>query len=163
MVTLQGCLSHVESRLGSTVLHKFDSTFSLLPLDSPAPVNASTVFVIEDDPGLRLLLYKSLQSARYSVIAVHNTAAILGYFTQYAIDVVILDLDMPVSVGFALCEAIHHHSNAGIIVTSLRNSYEMKVKAACCGAHAFLPKPIRLADLQCAVQGVTSKPVLKHW
>jgi DNA-binding response OmpR family regulator len=134
----------------------------LLPFCPPWTVNASTVLVIEDDPGLRLLLYKSLQIARCSVIAVHNTAAILGYFAQFTIDVVVLDLDMSLSIGFDLCEAIHRRSAAGIIVTSLWNTYEIKAKATYCGAHSFLPKPIRLADLHCAVQGVTSKSALKH-
>jgi CheY-like chemotaxis protein len=69
-----------------------------MPPQSPAP----TVLVIDDDPGIRLLMTSFLKLEGFESIAAANGKEALAYLRDGgAVNVILLDLKMPVMDGWA--------------------------------------------------------------
>ena len=66
----------------------------------------STVLVVDDDPGARLLVGTALEMAGFRVIAAADGAAALRRFREHPADCVVLDVVMPGMNGFEVCIAL---------------------------------------------------------
>lgn len=108
--------------------------------------------MVDDEPGLRLLLTQALRRDNYTVIEANNGAEALALFTQQPIHLVILDLMMPLLDGFTTCITLRQHSSVSILVLSAHAEPRVQQQARQCGANHCLKKPVRLAELQSAVQ-----------
>ncbi len=67
---------------------------------------ASTVLVVDDDPGARLLVGTALEMAGFRVFAASDGASALAQFREQAADCVVLDVVMPGMNGFEVCSAL---------------------------------------------------------
>lgn len=135
----------------------------LLPKTSqtlhPMPVFEARVLVVEDDAALRRLLTMLLERENYHVVAVANGAEAVSTFAQYAFDLILMDIMMPIMDGLSACAHIRTHSAVPIILLSAFSSAEIKAKAKNSGASHFLHKPIRPKELKQQLQQFLSKPV----
>jgi len=105
------------------------------------------VLLVDDDPSIRRSLMVELRAAGYDV-----TVAVDGQQAQTATaavdyDVVITDLAMPFSDGFALISAIRERSRTPIIVLSVRERERDKVRALDLGADDYITKPFSVPEL----------------
>ena len=66
----------------------------------------STVLVVDDDPGARLLASTALEMAGFRVVSAADGAAALARFGEQAVDCVVLDVVMPGMSGFDACSAL---------------------------------------------------------
>jgi CheY-like chemotaxis protein len=67
--------------------------------------NQRTVLVVDDHPDLRLSLQRLLERAGYHVLEAGNGAEGLEQLRRARVDVVVLDIDMPVMNGRAFLAA----------------------------------------------------------
>jgi DNA-binding response OmpR family regulator len=127
-----------------------------LPLDAGMALSDELtkplLLIAEDDVVLRRLLTATLEHAHYRVIAVANGAEAVRVFQQHKVDLVILDIMMPVMDGLAACTQIRALSTVPILLLSAFSSTEVKYKARRSGASLFLNKPIRPAELKQHIQ-----------
>ena len=122
------------------------------------------VLVVEDDPEIRKLLRKYLDKLSFEVTEAATgkaALALLGDSAQF--ELVCLDLMLPESSGYAICEYIRSTPklrDTPVLVISARSMPPDRALAEEAGANAYLIKPIRwnsfAATVQELVPGVAS-------
>lgn len=117
----------------------------------------SVILIVEDDPALRMLLEKSLQKSTRRIIGAGNGQEALQLFASQPVDLVILDVMMPLMDGFETCGELRKLSTVPIIMLSALSSASAEAHAMRQGVDAFLRKPVSLAALQLSVQSLLAK------
>jgi CheY-like chemotaxis protein len=116
------------------------------------------LLLAEDDVILRKLLTKILESAGYRVVSVMNGAEAVLAFQQQPIDLVLLDVMMPIMDGLGACTKIRGLSNVPIVMLSAFSSKDVVARAERNGASLFLHKPIRPTELKHHIQALLQMP-----
>ena len=100
------------------------------------------VAVVDDDPRLRLLLEEELQDLGVVPLLCDNGAALMALLEKQSVDLILLDLMMPVMDGFACLDAlrVRRHQGPVVVVTAHGDaSYRQRVLEA--GASDYILKP----------------------
>jgi two-component system, OmpR family, KDP operon response regulator KdpE len=105
------------------------------------------VLVIDDDPTLCATLVRELAAAGYDTASAGDGAAGAALFADSEPDLVITDLAMPVADGFAVVAAVRKAGRTPVIVLSVREGEEDKVRALDLGADDYVTKPFSLREL----------------
>lgn len=105
------------------------------------------ILVIEDDPQIRKFLTITLTSHDYAVIPAETGNEAVRLATSIKPDAVLLDLGLPDMDGTHVIASIREWSKLPIIVLSVRNQEEEKVKAFDLGANDYVTKPFGTAEL----------------
>jgi two-component system KDP operon response regulator KdpE len=112
------------------------------------------VLVIDDEPQIRRALRVFLEQNHHEV---HLAASGEEGLDQAALtlpELVILDLAMPGLNGYEVCKQLRTWSKAPIIVLSVRDQEEDKIKALDMGADDFLTKPFGMGELLARMRAV---------
>ena len=121
---------------------------------TPAPDNAATVWIVDDDRGVRFVLATALREAGHAVEAFENAADALSALAARAHggtlpDLVFTDVRMPGDDGLVLLERLKAaHPALPVVVMSAYTDIASTAGAFRGGAHEFLSKPF---DLDAAV------------
>jgi CheY-like chemotaxis protein len=75
-----------------------------------------TILVVEDDPHVRQLVKRVLQSVGYQVAEALDVADAQAHFAQHSPDLVLTDLHMPDMDGLALARWIREQNAVPIVV-----------------------------------------------
>ncbi len=106
------------------------------------------ILVGDDDQTATLLAQTALEQAGFEAVCVPNGAEALARFEAGGIDLVVLDVEMPVLDGFAACAAIRA-SPAGlhtpILMLTGRDDLASIEQAFEAGANDFVTKPVTWA------------------
>lgn len=76
------------------------------------------LLVVDDDQMIRMVVRKSLEQAGYQVSVAENGKQGLAAFNEVLPDLVLLDVEMPVMDGYAMCQALRE-SDTGVDVPIL--------------------------------------------
>lgn len=103
------------------------------------------VLVVDDEPLLRTLLARGLENQNYRVTEADNGEKALDICAQHKLDLVLMDVSMPVMGGFAACNQLHQQFPYLPIImltghddlASINTAFEV-------GATDFMTKPINL-------------------
>jgi two-component system, OmpR family, KDP operon response regulator KdpE len=98
------------------------------------------------------MLRASLQSSGYEVALAQNGAEALQAAQEHAPDLVITDLAMPEMDGVELTRRLREQSEVPIIVLSVRDSENMKIRALDAGADDYVTKPFSMPELLARVR-----------
>jgi CheY-like chemotaxis protein len=116
---------------------------------------AGSVLVVDDEPMNRLLLRRALESEGRHVSEAPDGSQALDVLRSEPIDVVLLDLVMPVLDGYATLAAIkadQELAHIPVIVISGVDELESIVRCIGTGATDYLPKPFQPAILRARVE-----------
>lgn len=105
------------------------------------------ILVVEDDPQIRKFLTITLTSHDYAVIPAETGGEGIRLATSIKPDVLLLDLGLPDMDGMQVIASMREWSKTPIIVLSVRNQEEEKVKAFDLGANDYVTKPFGTAEL----------------
>ena len=105
------------------------------------------ILVIEDDSQIRKFLTITLTSHDYAVIPAETGGEGVRLTTSVKPDAVLLDLGLPDMDGTEVIRSIREWSKLPIIVLSVRNQEEEKVKAFDLGANDYVTKPFGTGEL----------------
>ncbi len=142
-----------------------------LPVDAPVPgsdatppggrITASTVLVAEDNDTNRYLITEIVRRLGHHVIAVENGARAVEYVTAATgnpVDVVLMDVQMPVMDGIAAARAIRAWSGAGagvpIYALTADLSTERRAEILRVGMNGILTKPVDVPQLRAVLSKV---------
>jgi DNA-binding NtrC family response regulator len=107
------------------------------------------ILVVDDDKELADGLVESLSDLGYSAAAAYGGREGLNRFESGAFQLVITDLKMPDMDGMVLLEAVKaRDSRAVVMVITGYGTIESAVKAIKNGAYDFIPKPIKMEELE---------------
>ena len=119
------------------------------------------ILVVDDDPGLHLVIVPVLTKAGYSVISAKNGEQALHLALDERPQLIILDVIMPGIKGRDLCKKIKAYDvlkNIKIIFLTAKDSDE-DVKAELeAGAITHLTKPFNPTDLLRTIDGIIGPP-----
>jgi putative two-component system response regulator len=114
------------------------------------PIEAPLVVVVEDDPSVRLLLARILETEGYRVVAVGDGEAGLLAIGEHQPDLVILDLNMPRLDGYQVCRRLRADERTvalPVIMLTGHTTLADMVAGLDAGADDFISKPFRQAEL----------------
>lgn len=110
------------------------------------------ILVADDEPQITRVLRSALSAKGYVVEVANDGASALAKATEWLPDLIITDLAMPRMDGIRLCEQIRAYSNLPIIVLSVRDQEDIKIKALDAGADDYVTKPFSIEELLARVR-----------
>ncbi|MEA5114587.1 MAG: response regulator [Geobacteraceae bacterium] len=105
------------------------------------------ILVVDDEPSIQRFLRTVLNTGEFSLHQAENGHAALAAAAAVRPDVILLDLGLPDMDGVEVIQRIREWSQAPIIVLSVREREDDKVKALDAGADDYLTKPFGVAEL----------------
>ena len=125
----------------------------------------ATILVVDDELGIRDLLFEILNDEGHQVELAENAAQARSARAQSRPDLVLLDIWMPDTDGVTLLKewATTGMLTMPVIMMSGHATIDTAVQATRIGALAFLEKPITMQKLLKAVdQGLARKPAIQE-
>ena len=115
----------------------------------------SSVLVVDDESALRKVLRTSLTASGFEVEEARSGEEALGTVQQHQFDLVLLDVSMPGMSGIDACRRIRGISpQAGIVMVTVRDHEDDKVRALEAGADDYVTKPFKLRELTARLRAV---------
>lgn len=110
------------------------------------------ILVVDDDPAIRESLVTELQAAGYEVATACDGRQGEEVLASDKFDLVLTDLAMPREDGFSLIAAVRGRAATPIIVISVRQREQEKVRALDLGADDYVTKPFSVPELLARVR-----------
>lgn len=117
-------------------------------------VKKATILAVDDDARTLQLIIRSLQTEGYEVISATNGEQAIEAAASRDVDLMLLDIVLPIFTGFEVCEQIRSFSTVPIIVLTARGQVEDKARALELGADDYLTKPFSFIELLARVRAV---------
>lgn len=112
------------------------------------------VLIVDDEFEMRELISLMLHQAGIDTIQASNGEDTYKILAQQVVDLVLLDIMMPVEDGFAVCEKIRRGSNIPIIFLTAKDANEDKVRGLMLGGDDYIVKPFSATELVARIQAV---------
>jgi len=125
-------------------------------------MSGARILVVDDDESIRSTLAQHLAVHGFDIVHAGDGAAGYAQFTLTRPDLVLSDLAMPLSDGFALIQQIRQSSATPIIVLSVRGGDVDKVRALDLGADDFVTKPFSAPELLARVRAQLRRAGAAH-
>ena len=107
-----------------------------------------TVLVVDDDSSARRVLRVTLSGMGFAIVEAARGEEALSLVRANRFDAVLLDIDMPGMGGVETCRCIRHAiTRLPILMLTVHESEEDKVRALDAGADDYITKPFRLREL----------------
>ncbi len=109
------------------------------------PDRAARILVVDDDSNNRDLLSRRLELRGYAVAAVMNGPEALAYLDSQPVDLVLLDVQMPVMSGIDVLRRIRERRSPvalPVLMVTAKDQSEDVVNALELGANDYITKPI---------------------
>lgn len=109
--------------------------------------------MVEDDPGLLATLEFNLQSTGYQVLTASDGATALDIRRSNRVELIILDLSLPVMGGMQVCKALRDAGDTvPIIMLTAWHQQNRRVDGLRSGADDYVVKPFSLSELMARVE-----------
>lgn len=100
-----------------------------------------TILIVEDEERMKNLIEAYLVKNEYEPILSSNGVEAVRIFNSRKIDLVILDIMMPIMDGFDLCRYLRKNSDVPIIMLTAKSQEEDKLLGYELGADDYITKP----------------------
>lgn len=116
------------------------------------------LLLVEDDRELAEALAQGLRSAGYRVGVVHDGATALTWLGEHDADVVVLDRDLPVLHGDAVCRALRAADHpAGVLMLTAAAALDDRIAGLDTGADDYLAKPFAYLELLARIRALARR------
>jgi len=113
------------------------------------------LLVVDDDRDVRDSLHRALGYAGYTVATAANGAEALSAVALAPVDLIILDILMPMLGGLDTCRALRGRGDATpVLVLTARDAIDDRVAGLEAGADDYLVKPFALRELLARVNAL---------
>src|SRR6266849_2291039 len=128
-------------------------------MTSPQPFS---VLVVDDEAALRKTIRASLAASGFTVEEVGTGGEAVTAIQRRTFDLVLLDVNMPGMSGVEACRQIWALApRTGIIMVTVRDAEEDKVRALEAGADDYVTKPFRFRELVARLRAVLRRTHLE--
>lgn len=131
-------------------------------------MQSGTILMVEDDTEIAELVTLYLHRQGYEVIVVDNWSAV-DILKGEQVDLVLLDVMLPQTNGFDLCQEFRRLSDVPILFMSAKTDDSDKILGLSLGADDFVTKPFSPAELVARVNAqlrryrtMASRPVMNR-
>ncbi|MFN3135084.1 MAG: response regulator transcription factor [Candidatus Kryptonium sp.] len=116
------------------------------------------LLLIEDEKDLTKTLKKGLKEAGYNVDVAYDGESGIFMAVSGAYDCIILDLKLPKKDGLEVCREIRKNKiTTPILILTVVDSVDMKVKCLDAGADDYLTKPFSFSELLARIRALTRR------
>ncbi|MBV5259629.1 response regulator transcription factor [Synechococcus moorigangaii CMS01] len=115
---------------------------------------SAKILVVDDDPAIRTLIVRFLGQRGYEVAAATDGETAWELFQSFAPDLVILDINLPDTLGYTLCEQMQTANDIYILMLTGRTDATDKMRGFSQGADDYLTKPFDILELEYRVNAI---------
>ncbi|MBM3117081.1 response regulator [Jeongeupia naejangsanensis] len=114
------------------------------------------ILLVDDDQKIRTLLKTYLEKNQYEVLLAHDGASFLAEFerSRSELSLVILDVMLPDTDGFALCARVRKSSSVPIIMLTASADDTDKIVGLELGADDYIGKPYNPRELLARIKAI---------
>ena len=114
-----------------------------------------SILVVDDETSLRQALRTSLAASGFSVQEARTGEEAVEFVREHSFDLVLLDINMRGISGVEACRRIRGFApKTGIVMVTVRDSEDDKVRALEAGADDYITKPFLLRELIARLRAV---------
>ncbi len=110
------------------------------------------ILIVEDDPQIRKFLTITLTTNDYAVVPAETGREGIRLATSVKPDMIVLDLGLPDLDGKEVIASVREWSKIPILVLSVRDQEQEKIKAFDLGANDYVTKPFGTGELLARVR-----------
>ena len=115
------------------------------------------IAIVEDEFLMREELSDMLSKAGYQIDEISEFNDVTGQLLELSPDLILLDLNLPGTSGFRICQEIKQKSSIPILVLTSRDQLRDELQALDLGADEYLTKPCRKERLLARVSNVMKR------
>ena len=116
------------------------------------------VLIVDDEPGIRLLLRRYLEREGYRVVEATDGAAALQQLAAQPVDLAVVDVMMPKVDGFELVRQLRVSSDIPVILLTGKGEESARVAGLELGADDYVTKPFSMPELVARVRARLRRP-----
>ncbi len=128
--------------------------------------DSTTILVVEDDDGNRLLVRRVLEEDGHTVVEATDGPSALGAIGTNNPDAVVLDLGLPGLDGLVVLAEIRRASSVPVLLLTARSDERERVHGLDAGADDYMVKPYSVAELSARVRALlrrsSPEPAVQH-
>lgn len=106
------------------------------------------ILVVDDDPAIRSLIVRFLGRKNYHIEAAADGATGKAIFERLHPELVILDVNLPDTSGYTLCEQMQAIEDVFVLMLTSRDDTADKIQGFSKGADDYITKPFDLQELE---------------
>lgn len=114
----------------------------------------ASILVVDDEPELRSMLEEYLTKQNFTVLTADGGAALRQIVAEHAVDIVVLDINMPGEDGLSLARFLREHYDVGIIMLTASGEVVDRIVGLEMGADDYIPKPFDPRELLARIKSV---------
>jgi two-component system KDP operon response regulator KdpE len=122
----------------------------------------STALIIDDEPQIRRLVRMLLESHGFDVREAEDGPVGLKEAAVHRPDVVLLDLGLPGMAGLDVLKRLREWSDVPVLILSVREQEDIKVKALESGADDYVTKPFGSKELLARLEVIQRRRGPRH-
>jgi len=112
------------------------------------------ILVIDDEAGIRELIQLFLEKENYSVVSTGDGVKAIEVVRNEELDLVLLDIEMPIMDGFEVCKRIRKFSNIPILFVSCKKELSDRIEGIDIGADDYITKPFDFLELGARIDAI---------
>ncbi|NEP83358.1 MAG: response regulator transcription factor [Okeania sp. SIO3C4] len=112
------------------------------------------ILIVDDDQAIRMLLHRFLTQQEYQVESAEDGKKAFVLFKEFQPDLVVLDINLPDTNGFQLCQEMQGYNDVLVLMLSSLCDEAAKVLAFQLGADGYLTKPFSLVELNARIRAM---------
>ena len=120
-----------------------------------------TVLIVDDAPGMRLMLRSYLEPEGYDVLQADSAETALRLAKEQRVDLIILDIMLPKRDGIEVCQNLRAAGKKmPILMLTAKDTTEDKILGLETGADDYLGKPFSSEELVARIRSLLRRPPL---
>lgn len=129
---------------------RVDRTTTTTRIDVPP----AHIVVVDDEPEIREMLQEYLLRQGFAVSVATGGAALRALMQERAVDLVILDINMPGEDGLSIARYLRERGNVGIVMLTANGHTVDRIVGLEVGADDYVAKPCDLRELLARVRSL---------
>ena len=119
-----------------------------------------TILIVDDEPRIRDFVRMNLEIEHYIVIEASNGIEALDQLREHLPDLVVLDVMMPEMDGFETLKAIREVSTVPVIMLTVRQDEQDRIRGLDLGADDYIAKPFNPRELLSRIRALLRRSLL---
>ena len=116
-----------------------------------------SILIVDDDEALSDITADMLRDYDYAVERCLCADEAYDILTYKKFDLIILDINLPDTTGFEICQELRKVSNVPVIFASARTSVDDRVTGFEMGGDDYIPKPYSMKELLARVNAIIKR------
>lgn len=118
---------------------------------------SAKILAVDDDPAIRTLIHRYLSQQNYQVESAGDGKTALELFYKFAPDLVVLDVNLPDTTGFQLCQQMQRNTDVFVLMLTSLADEQSKLQGFEEGADDYITKPFGLVELGARVRAILKR------